>query len=247
MDRYRIEIFTEKNTKAEDKPNEDLAIFDASIEIGMVLDGVSRDRENGLYPDPSPAEVASRLFAETVLRTAKTCPSSGIEKLQQIVCSGNHELSDYNDILQHRFPAGTVGLVFTLERDRFHYAYIGDCYAAVIRNGMMRIFTECQTSMVTKYKKQFTSDEIRFEICNHISHPCGYGVWDGNDEAMDFVKYGTIQLKSGDTLLIYSDGMVDEIETKDVHDLQNETLASMISPKVYSNGDDRTCMRISVL
>jgi len=245
MLKYNYEKITCRNSKGEDKPNEDLVVFDEQLGVGMVLDGVSRDRENGIYPDPSPAETATHLFAETVVRAALKSNLSGIGKIQKIVCQGNKELKKYNDKLQHKFPAGTVGIVFVLENDKIHYGYVGDCYGALIRNGMMRIFTECQTSQVAQHKKNFSSDEIRFDICNHISHPCGYGVWDGNKGAMDFVKYGTISVIQGDVLLIYTDGMEKEIENKEVAYIKNAPLDDLVAGITDKDLDDRTCMRIS--
>ena len=45
---------TAKNTRYADKPNEDLFFFDEATGFAMILDGVSRDRENGIYPNPQP-------------------------------------------------------------------------------------------------------------------------------------------------------------------------------------------------
>ena len=71
MSKYEYEIYSIKNAKAEDKPNEDLAVFNKELGVGMVLDGVSRDRENGIYPHPSPAQVATHIFSDAVLAAAK--------------------------------------------------------------------------------------------------------------------------------------------------------------------------------
>ena len=55
---------TAKNTRYADKPNEDLFFFDEATGFAMILDGVSRDRENGIYPNPSPACRADNAFAD---------------------------------------------------------------------------------------------------------------------------------------------------------------------------------------
>ena len=44
---------TAKNTRYADKPNEDLFFFDEASGFAMILDGVSRDREDGI-PQPQP-------------------------------------------------------------------------------------------------------------------------------------------------------------------------------------------------
>lgn len=245
MIKYNCEIFTQKNTKSDDKPNEDLAIFDRERGIGIILDGVSRDRENGIYPNPSPAQIATRLFADSILKSNIFDSTYGIQKIQKMIYEGNARIRKYNNDLQNRFPAGTVGIVFMIDDNKLHYGYIGDCYASFIREGMMRIFTECQTSMVAKYKKRYSSDEIRFNICNNIGHPCGYGVWDGNDSAMNFVKYGTISLMKDDVLLVYTDGLVEEVESKKIVELEQKPLRDLFDEISKINSDDRTCMRIN--
>lgn len=239
----KCEILSFKNTVSEDKPNEDIAFFFRETGIGMVLDGVSRDKENGQYPNPSPAKIANQLFIEAVMQQDMGSVS-GIEKIQLLIQAGNKALREYNEKLKHRFPAGTVGIVFSLENNCFHYGYIGDCYAEIIRDGKRRIFTECQTMMLSRHKKEFTSDEIRYEICNHVNHPYGYGVWDGNNSAMDFVKYGSIQLLSGDVLFMYTDGLQREMDEKGLWELIDTPLEGLFEQESKTERDDRTCMRI---
>ncbi len=246
MFNYECEMVTCKNTKAADKPNEDLVVFEKNKNAGLLIDGVSRDRENGVYPNPSPAEVASKIFANSVIGACSKSQLSGIAKLQYIIGEANEKVKRYNNELGHRFPAGTVGIVFSLEQGFLNYGYIGDCYAALIRNGMQRIFTECQTFMVTKHKKDFTSDEIRFEICNNISHPCGYGVWNGSPKAMDFTKYGSIRLSLGDVILIYSDGLEPELREKTADALAERSLDQLFDVGIGENKDDKSCLRIRV-
>ena len=53
--RFIMKGATEKNTCYADKPDEDYFFFDEASGFAMILDGVTRDRENGIYPNPSPA------------------------------------------------------------------------------------------------------------------------------------------------------------------------------------------------
>ncbi len=235
-----------KNTKADDKPNEDLIVYDEAEKIGLLIDGVSRDKENGHYPVPSPAVVASEEFAKKMVSSFRESKLKGLEKLKLSVEKANDNVKKYNEILNHRFPAGTVGICFAIEQDSFIYGYIGDCYAAIIRNGTKRTFTECQTQMVATHKKEFTSDEIRFHICNNISHPCGYGVWDGNPNAMDFTKYGEIRILPGDAIIIYSDGLEADVQKWDVNSLAHVTLRELFGSNTGANQDDRSCLRIRI-
>ena len=243
---YKYEVFTCKNSKAQDKPNEDFVMYDEKENVGLILDGVSRDRENGSYPSPSPVLVASQIFADSVLKKMSCNVGTGILKIQNMIYKANTELKKYNEQLQHRFPAGTVGIVFSFEQKHFNYGYIGDCYAAIIRDNRYRIFTECQTMMVSKHKKEYSADEIRFDICNHVSHPCGYGVWDGNSSAMDFVKYGTIQIMPGDVILMFTDGLQAEVSEKNIVELIDTPLGQLFDTTPIEGKDDRTCIRITV-
>ena len=62
--RFIMKGATEKNTCYADKPDEDYFFFDEASGFAMILDGVTRDRENGIYPNPSPACRACNAFAE---------------------------------------------------------------------------------------------------------------------------------------------------------------------------------------
>ena len=239
-----IDYVLYKNTVGDDKPNEDIIAINNGI--GCVLDGVSRDRENGIYPYPSPATDASQIFANEII-SDEAILGNGLVKLQTKVLNGNSAIAEYNSVLKHRFPAGTVGVVFSIEDDLFNYCYIGDCYAMIIRDDKRKVFTEVQTKMIANREKgQFTSDEIRFDICNHISNPYGYGVWDGNEAAMDFVKYGVIKIRPGDLILIYTDGLAREMEEKSNKSLLTESLENLFGNNKNKGMDDRSCLRITV-
>lgn len=242
---YKYEVFSHRNTKCADKPNEDFVAYSKNYNFGMILDGVSRDRENGAYPNPSPASQVNYIFSEKIMSEYPNTKVRGIQKIYDLILKGNNELGKYNYTLKHRFPAGTVGIVFTIEDTFFNYGYIGDCYAMIIRDNNRRIFTECQTDMISRHKREYSSDEIRFDICNHVNHPCGYGVWDGNHNAMDFVKFGSIKIKKGDVILMYTDGMHLEVKNKSIYELTKCLLNELFMD--YEDGmDDRSCIRITV-
>lgn len=246
MNKLEYYVFSKKNTKGEDKPNEDLAIFDEKQNLGLILDGVSRDRENGLYPNPSPALRATEIFLETVLSAGLSDDVTGISKIEKLILAGNSKLKSYNEKLNNRFLAGTVGIVFSIEGGYFNYGYIGDSYGGFIRENKMRIFTECQTKSVIESKSKYTTNEIRYDICNHINHPMGYGVWDGSSAAMDFVKYGTIRLCDEDVLYLFTDGLINEVRSIPVSELIRTTPFELFDGISCENMDDRTCIKIVV-
>lgn len=206
----KIESHTIKNNKFEDKPNEDVIRINETDEFVdiVLLDGVSRDRENGVYPNPSPATIITELFADNCINVMKNenIDNWSLDILKRIIETSNEQMKGYN--VQHNlgFPAGCVGIILRVIRGKIYYAYIGDCTGVFLTNEEVKYFTFKQTEEVVKHKKELTTKQIRYEICNNINHPYGYGVWDGNPGAMDFVKYGEFDYKDGDVLLLFTDG-----------------------------------------
>lgn len=246
MEKINHEIITIRNTKSVEKPNEDFVYFDKEKKFGMILDGVSRDKENGIYPNPSPAKIATEIFADVVNKWLVKSKNISLSVIKEAVQRGNGAVRNYNDKLRHDFPAGTVGIVFGINDNYLVYGYLGDCNGAIVRGNDFGIFTVKQTNEVVKHKHKYTSKQIRYDICNHIAHPCGYGVWDGNPSALDFVQYGEIKLQQGDIVLFYSDGMEKDIDVIIEEGLIKKTI-SKILPVVTSEGeDDKSCLKIEV-
>lgn len=200
---------TYRNNYFPDKPNEDIIIADDKKGIYILLDGVSVDRENGIYPNPSPALLASEIFSQSVYNTLAsydykdTNLSSIIEASIKIA---NKELNIFNQKNKFPFKAGTVGIIAMTYNDTFYYSYIGDCFGRIISKNNVQIFTEEQTYLVRIHKKELTTKDIRFLICNNIKHPYGYGVFDGSLGALDFIRSGNIVISHNETIILSSDG-----------------------------------------
>lgn len=199
---------TYKNTYFIDKPNEDVIINDDSRGIYILLDGVSVDRVKGKYPDPSPALIASRLFSENVY---KYLINSGNKTDCNLLIEGaikfaNKKLALLN--MQYKFPfnAGTVGIIAIINNNYLYYSYIGDCFGRIVSDTGTKVFTEEQTYLVKIHKKELKTNEIRFSICNNMHHPYGYGVFDGSQGALDFVRSGKLHIKENDIIILSSDG-----------------------------------------
>lgn len=199
---------TRRNTRYSDKPNEDLFWFEEKLGAALVLDGVSRDRENGVYPQPSLARLAAEAFARAASAALEASLSETPHKrLLFAVEAGNRAVKQANRDVSSDFLPGTVGVLVLLDDSALHYAYVGDCNGMVLYSDRVAVFTAPQTKAVHDHRGEFTSHEIRAIICNNIHHPCGYGVWTGQSSAMDFLCTGDLPLAAGDRVLLSTDGL----------------------------------------
>ena len=200
---------TQRNTHYEDKPNEDLFWFDEARGAALVLDGVTRDRENGVYPNPSPSRVVTEVFAQTASRVLSAAPEGKTpeERLAAAVKAGNAAVAEANTGFPSAFLPGTVGVLALVEGSALHYAYVGDSNLLLLSKGTVKVFTEPQTRAVHSCRGKYTANEIRTQICNNAQHPCGYGVWTGQEGAMDFLRMGVVPLEKGDRVLLCTDGI----------------------------------------
>lgn len=208
--RIKIDSASIANTKGINKPNEDYYLYNEDKGLVILLDGVSRDKENGVYPNPSPALEVSKILAGYCMNRAEEMLSEKMvlssNDLKRILSDGNVKILDYNKRLDHDFPAGTVGIFVYFHDHVMEYAYIGDCFGKYLHDQNETQFTEIQTKEVAAHKKELTTVQIRKEICNNYLHPYGYGVLDGNPGATDFIMTGSIRLLDRDTVFLYSDG-----------------------------------------
>lgn len=248
MVRYKSYFISIKNSKSIDKPNEDYCLCDDKAGIYLLVDGVSRDKINGVYPNPSPALDVSKKFVKSVYEYILTRVDDNtdiINELHNAIKYGNDEIKKYNCKKQwiNNFFPGTVGIITIIRRYKLFIAYIGDCYGLIVNTDKC-IFTKCQTENIAKHKEEFTAYEIRNKICNNKSHPYSYGVLNGDNRALDFVNYEVIDLKKGDKILICSDGFSDVVNNFPCKSLYDMTIEQMV--KVSNNSDDKTMVVIEV-
>ncbi len=240
----KMDAATLANTKGINKPNEDYCPFDEALGAFILLDGVSRDKENGIYPYDSPSLHVSEIFADFFMEQIKHTDKD----LKKIFLQGNMLIKEYNDKLRHEFPAGTVGIGGYIDKDTLYYAYIGDCYGWHIHGDIHHEFTKIQTREVAAHKKELTTKQIRYEICNNIGHPYGYGVLDGNPGAGDFIETGKIHISGGDKIFLFSDGAYPAVEK--CKSLEDSSATGILTDRdengnVISGLDDQTLLVIT--
>lgn len=241
-----VEYITRKNNIS-DKPNEDYIFVEEERNIYILLDGVTRDREAGKYPCPSPAVEVNKIFVDRFIDVVR---KDGLyinteAELKGVIEKANDAIGEYNLKFSHRFPAGAVGVIVVLTQEGFISAYIGDCYGAVLSEQSIKYFTEPQTKNIAIHKKEFTSDQIRFEICNNPNHVYAYGVLDGNKQANHFVITGKHKLNPEEKILLYSDGAIN-VEKLEVKDMYNESVLKIADIIKNTTNDDYSILRISL-
>lgn len=198
-----------KNSAAFFKPNEDYLIEDNLHCIYILLDGVTRNKIDGKYPNPSPSAIVSKLFGDEVHEKLLGHRNSDyFEVLKDSIFQANKKIRDYNQQQNNwSFLPGTVGIISIIKNDTFYYAYNGDCSGRLLRNSNVYLFTHPQTERIHKHLQEYTPDYIRNEIVNNKKHPYCYGVFNGQPQAMDLIEYGKLELQTGDKLILASDGL----------------------------------------
>lgn len=244
MVKYNSSAITIKNSKGIDKPNEDYYLCDDEKGIYILVDGVSRDKIKGVYPNPSPSFWVSKVFVQSVYNyLLNNFGGDFLELLSEAIKKGNSEIKNYNDKTkwENDFLPGTVGIIVIIMENKLFYAYIGDCYGVII-NRDKYIFSKCQTDNIEKHKKEFTPFEIRNKICNNVEHPYSYGVLNGDLRAMKFVNYGEIDICTEDKIFLFSDGFSDVVKSFSGEDIYKMEIGQLVK---YSTGcDDKTMIII---
>lgn len=230
---------TIKNSKLQDKPNEDLVLCDDNEKIYILLDGVSRDKINGVYPNPSPAKEVSELFAKVAFEYLKnTKKKYDLNQIKNAFIEGNKAIADYNKDYAGDFLPGTVGIICLIADDELLYGYIGDCYGRLIKASEIDLFTTCQTEKIAQHKKEFSAYEIRNEICNNIEHPYSYGVLTGQAEAVEFVKMGSCSLCDVDTIFLASDGLEPYLKNLSASDFKSGEAETYLKASITGDKED---------
>ncbi len=241
---------TVKNTVLKDKPNEDILYCDKKKNLFILLDGVSRDKEKGIYPNPSPAAEVVEIMVEEIRRTidsAELQEGKISDLIMLAIQNANHEVGLYNKERKLSFAAGAVGIISIIYQGFIYYAYIGDCYGRLFYGDRVFLFTKCQTELISKHKKEYTAYEIRELICNNKEHPYAYGVLNGDERAMDFICTGKMDITDVEHIILSSDGLEKFIASSEENLLKEKNADELLREAIIYNNekqDDRTIIKI---
>lgn len=242
--------FTIKNTRNYDKPNEDYYICDDKLKFYVIADGVSRDKIGGKYPNPSPAYEVSKIFCDNLYKlidniqfTNENCSFEN-ELFEAIKLSNDCIYKSNKHYIYDYFLPGTVAVIVLIIKNELYYAYIGDCEGCLLQNNEINKFTVCQTESISRNVKNYSAKTVRTKICNNINHIDGYGVLNGEEEALDFVRLGKIKLDSKFRILLYSDGFSEIINQLSYGKLKSLNIKHLIDDKNIEGQDDRTIIII---
>lgn len=252
MKKYVSQTLTIENSKEIGKPNEDLFLVDDAHRIYILLDGVSRDLVNGIYPNPSPSRRAAEIFAQAAYRHIisregeasdfQAVLFEAAEAANLAVAAENHLNYGGPDY----FLPGTVGILTCIKDDTLYYAYNGDCLGVLVGEERLA-FTQSQTKNVAARRGEYTARQIRGEICNSPSHPCAYGVFNGDPAAMKLVRTGAVDLAPFRRVLLYTDGFENTLSGLGTHELLSVTPRQIEAmSRAEKNADDRTVIIIDI-
>lgn len=253
---------TSRNKRDFYKPNEDFYINDEENKIFIVVDGVTRNHEEYAVGKGSAAEKVSRIFADDVYKNLlkKVSPDLSdneiLDVMFECIKDGNLKIKEYNDlknISEWKFYPATVGIVSIILNDKLYYAYVGDCLGFLFRNNSRLLFAEQQTKHLNFYKKQMTKEERYNGNCNNADSKLAFGLFNGEETAIDMVRRSYIDLNVGDTIVLASDGLENYFfleKPENIIGLNKEEI--MKRSEIYDTNpyspyaDDKTFIMISV-
>ncbi|MDO8460431.1 MAG: hypothetical protein Q7S74_04940 [Nanoarchaeota archaeon] len=243
--------FTKHNPKYSylNHPEEDSFryLFGKDKMVVVVADGVARDPigvsefpDNSdkeamsklmeSYPRPSPAKKASDTFCNTFIKYDKKLVILDIFK------ECNNQIKKLNkglvvDYLENDFAAcvASGGIV---ESNILYYGFIGDCGVCVYDEKFQILFRtsdEVQGRKIHEEGRKLGKNRrqaewrarVRSHYRNNKSNSLSYGALTGESSALHFIKTGKINVKKGNTVIFYSDGMAPLIYSEIVPKMKN--------------------------
>ncbi len=259
-------------TEGFDFPIEDW--YYANNREAIVVDGITRDpigitdfskcsKEEFIrkYPRPSGSELAFKLICKTFSLVSGSLKDRLIEcnkKIKEL----NKKYNPKCDYLENDYY-GSVASCARIVGNTLEYAYICDCGIVVYdKKGNIKFKTENDKEIysdpyinqnITSWNfpeaRKLVRSHFRNNIDNIIDGVCvSYGALTGEKKAIHFIKSGKINITDDDTIIVYSDGLVnyldDDVFIKQVLNFNKEEFEEYINSKAFEDyekyGKERT-------
>ncbi|UOQ45149.1 protein phosphatase 2C domain-containing protein [Halobacillus salinarum] len=221
MNKGKIDSFT---LRGENQLNEDALVLNKSLGIYGVADGVTSlgdfKNEDGLTGGYLAAQTVKSTFEQM---ESKTSLFSAVQQINERI---REEMMGYSiDLADKDQLWGTALFIFQLTDHGLEYIQTGDCMGlAIYEHEEVRLLSRRQVihleaRALEKWKEGVesgltTRKQLRKYISTglksnrHLSNTDkGYGVLNGEPEAMDFVEYGKINTSQLKQLIVLSDGL----------------------------------------
>lgn len=257
--RFKAEYTSVCHKRNITKPNEDRVLVDEERGIFILLDGVTRAHpEYESTPYESAAGDLGDIFIDLAYKYIVNNISDPEPEniLRGAIKIANEKIREYRKRKSEEewsYYPSTLGFVSIIRDGVLHYIATGDCLGVLIRRSV-KILLGREWTLEAVDKLCVTKAERYSKYCNHPENRLSYTVFNGDDEVMDGIEYSFIDLHSGDTLLIASDGIGDYIKFEKSMDLILQTPEQMIAnsevydrPPFAEYADDKTIIKLSFM
>lgn len=239
--------FAFSENRGKNHPMEDSLVCDAEHNVYVVADGITRQdateydrkKDNKISHDIS--NEFCHVFAESFVGETLGMDGSELisEKFRRSFVKANASVKKISDAYLEEMPSakseppGTVAVAAAIYNDVLYFGSVGDCVGVLVRNGQKIIFSDKQTSFAFG-KAGIERDRalLQRDYINNPANPYGYGVINGNPNAVKFFKVGHLSLEYGDTVYLVSDGVADYIRYCDYGVYADKTVEEIISAAV---------------
>jgi serine/threonine protein phosphatase PrpC len=164
------------------------------------------------------------------------------------------ELLENNKEMYSGELPGAVGIVAVIIDRMLVYGSVGDCMGILVRGNQKIIFSQKQTTFAFDILEVENDRQCLMEnYVNNINSEYGYGVVNGQDEAIDFFNISYVNLDKNDVIFLASDGVSDLIQFAKVESFIHKELEEiltmsdeqdLLAKKKYF--DDKSVIKITI-
>jgi len=234
-----MKIFSiiKKSSLRPERPKEDYLVLSKKFPIFAVADGVTLRAKTGKkYPNPSGAAQVAKIFCEKIVfKAEKKYEKFSKKDLPDIFEIANKAVADYNflkgrtekTINYFDFDLFSATTSFLLIKDNKAYWFsLCDAGLMIFDKLGKKIFNSPSFSPINgkflpKNWNKMESNErdiVMHKFRNKLGKNgelLGYGVVDGQKQAVEYLNYGEIDINAGDLAIIYTDGFENYFDSKD--------------------------------